>query len=368
MDLLTKTMACTMASAVTAHHLEAFPRNALYCGRGMPHMKNYKTVKEVCALTGLTGKHLYYFHHEKVVRATAFSNYSVVGNDGYKLYDDAAVEKLQQIALYYELGLKRNEIKEIMLRPDYDSNAVLDDLLALQLEKRAHIDRLIVAIEHLKMFGTKNGAVAIIKDMSLDELGQKIQGFSTSNLDRYISGILNSTDNYDTILSQQMRSLCSLDTEDMFGNQGKAIISEIFRTAADLYGVIGYLMIHGVFLSGIGYGAIIQNVVGPISEETASNCGKAAMKYVESQIRQFLKEIEIILQNHKAVIGLPFDSPALTGLIDDVKHLFQSFFGFRTEADYQLILGSLNIVRDGEKQTNLYYILNAIKHRCSVAD
>ena len=69
--------------------LEAFSGNALYCGRGMPTMKN-KTVKEVCALTGLTGKHLYYFHHERVVRAVAYANYSVEGNDGYKLYDDAA--------------------------------------------------------------------------------------------------------------------------------------------------------------------------------------------------------------------------------------------------------------------------------------
>ena len=52
-------------------HLEAFSGNALYCGRGMPTMNRYKTVKEVCDLTGLTRKHLYYFHHEKVVQAVA---------------------------------------------------------------------------------------------------------------------------------------------------------------------------------------------------------------------------------------------------------------------------------------------------------
>ena len=89
-------------------------------------MNRYKTVKEVCDLTGLTRKHLYYFHHEKVVQAVAYANYSVYGYDGYKLYDDAAVEKLQQIALYYQLGLKRDEIRDIMLDPKYDSNLVLD--------------------------------------------------------------------------------------------------------------------------------------------------------------------------------------------------------------------------------------------------
>lgn len=61
-------------------------------------MNKYKTVKEVCDLTGLTRKHLYYFHHENVVRAVAYANYSVEGYNGYKLYDDIAVEKLQQIS------------------------------------------------------------------------------------------------------------------------------------------------------------------------------------------------------------------------------------------------------------------------------
>ena len=46
-------------------NLEAFSGNALYCRRGMPTMNKYKTVKEVCALTGLTRKHLYLFSQQK---------------------------------------------------------------------------------------------------------------------------------------------------------------------------------------------------------------------------------------------------------------------------------------------------------------
>ena len=40
--------------------LEAFSGNAIYLRRGMSDMNKYKTVKEVCDLTGLTRKHLYY--------------------------------------------------------------------------------------------------------------------------------------------------------------------------------------------------------------------------------------------------------------------------------------------------------------------
>ena len=131
--------------------LEAFSGNALYCERGIPTMNKYKTVKEVCELTGLTRKHLYYFHHEKVVQAVAYANYSVYGYDGYKLYDDAAVEKLQQIALYYQLGLKRGEIRDIMLDPHYDSNMVLETLLAIEHAKKATIERHIAALNYLKL-------------------------------------------------------------------------------------------------------------------------------------------------------------------------------------------------------------------------
>ena len=58
--------------------LEAFFGNALYFRRGMPTMDKYKTVKEVCALTGLTRKHLYYFHHENVKGCNAVIMYNIV--------------------------------------------------------------------------------------------------------------------------------------------------------------------------------------------------------------------------------------------------------------------------------------------------
>lgn len=154
--------------------LEAFSGNGLYCGRGMGSMKKYKTVKEVCRITGLTRKHLYYFHHAGVVRAVAYANYSVEGNDGYKLYDDAAVEKLQQIALYYQLGLKRDEIRDIMLDPHYDSDRALDTLLSMEQARKTAIEQQIAALEYLKLTGTKNHLLYALGGISLKELGKTI--------------------------------------------------------------------------------------------------------------------------------------------------------------------------------------------------
>lgn len=154
--------------------VEPFSGNALYYARGTGTMEQLKTVKEVCALTGLTGKHLYYFHHANVVRAVAYANYSVEGNDGYKLYDEAGVEKLQQIALFYQLGLKRNEIRDLMLAPDYDSTLVWEKLLDRKRAERKQIDWQIEALDYLRKTGAQNGLAEILRGRSLEELGKML--------------------------------------------------------------------------------------------------------------------------------------------------------------------------------------------------
>ena len=154
--------------------VEPFSGNALYYPQGTGIMGQLKTVKEVCALTGLTGKHLYYFHHENVVRAVAYANYSVEGNDGYKLYDEKGVEKLQQIALFYQLGLKRNEIRDLMLAPDYDSTLVWEKLLDRKRAERKQIDWQIEALDYLQKTGMQNGLTGILQGRSLEELGKML--------------------------------------------------------------------------------------------------------------------------------------------------------------------------------------------------
>ena len=234
--------------------LEAFSGNALYCERGIPTMNKYKTVKEVCGLTGLTRKHLYYFHHEKVVQAVAYANYSVYGYDGYKLYDDAAVEKLQQIALYYQLGLKRDEIRDIMLDPNYDSNLVLDTLLAIERTKRATIERHIAALEYLKLTGVKNRLLSPLRGISLDELGQTILNIrDASQTDRHFTTLSETQIN---IFSKELLSLFDtlqrLDPSQLSEHPGTEIIHKIFDLGAKYLGADGCPFILGLLVNSTG--------------------------------------------------------------------------------------------------------------------
>ena len=154
--------------------LEAFSGNALYWDRGMPRMEKYKTVKEVCSLTGLTRKHLYYFHHENVVRAAAYANFSVKDNDGYKLYDEEAVEKLRYIALCYRLGLRRNEIRDMMRAQQCDGGDLLEELLMRLHERRAQTELYILVLEHLKNADTPNKIAEILAETTPEELGKRL--------------------------------------------------------------------------------------------------------------------------------------------------------------------------------------------------
>lgn len=235
-------------------------------------MNKYKTVKEVCDLTGLTRKHLYYFHHEKVVQAVAYANYSVYGYDGYKLYDDAAVEKLQQIALYYQLGLKRDEIKDIMLDPHYDSNMVLETLLAIEYAKKATIERHIAALNYLRTSGTKNRLLSSLHGMSLEELGETIL---TLQADQSAAS-KKQLHTFTAELSKLISSLHQLDTAQLKDSSGTEILSRIFRLSAKHMGVDGCPFIVGLFVSAIGEGSAMQELRNGITPAE----GKAVLQYL----------------------------------------------------------------------------------------
>lgn len=258
--------------------LEAFSRNALYSWRGMPTMNKYKTVKEVCDLTGLTRKHLYYFHHEGVVRAVAYANYSVEGYNGYKLYDDVAVEKLQQIALYYQLGLKRDEIKDIMLTPNYDSNLILHTLLAMEQEKKIHIERHIAALEYLILAGTKNGVSGSLRGISVDELGRTLLAVREASAEDCSSHAL--PEEHAAIFAKEFSELIAefarLDESALRSASGSMVIQKVFDLSNKYLGSDSAPFVLGLFMSVLGEGSLAQGITDQLSPAH----GRAVIQYM----------------------------------------------------------------------------------------
>ena len=70
-----------------------------------------KTVKEISKLTGVSVRALHHYDTIDLLKPTQ------VTEAGYRLYDDAAIEKLYMILVFRELGLSLKEIADILHAP-----------------------------------------------------------------------------------------------------------------------------------------------------------------------------------------------------------------------------------------------------------
>ena len=121
------------------------------------------TVNEVSKLTGVSIRTLQYydkiglFHPAKYTEA------------GYRLYDDAALETLQQILLFRELEFPLKDIKEIISSPDFDRRKALDQQIELLRLKKEHIENLIDLAREIRLSGVKKLAFDAFDTRKIDE-------------------------------------------------------------------------------------------------------------------------------------------------------------------------------------------------------
>ena len=80
-----------------------------------------KTVKQISSLTGVSVRTLHYYDSIGLLKPTA------VTEAGYRLYDDAALQRLQQILLYRELGFPLKDIQALLNAPEDVRREALDD-------------------------------------------------------------------------------------------------------------------------------------------------------------------------------------------------------------------------------------------------
>ncbi len=105
------------------------------------------TVKDVSRLTGVSIRTLQYYDKIGLLKATAHTE------SGYRLYDEGALARLQQILLFRELEFPLKDIKQILSSPDFDrSKAIRQQIELLQL-KKAHIENLIALARGIQTTG-----------------------------------------------------------------------------------------------------------------------------------------------------------------------------------------------------------------------
>ena len=115
-------------------------------------------INELAKLSGVTVRTLHYYDEIGLLKP------SDVSESGHRLYDELAMETLQQILFFRELDFPLSDIKEIMTNPEYDKSEALMKQKELLMLKRNRLDNLIVLLEN-----SMNGDV----DMSFKQFDMK---------------------------------------------------------------------------------------------------------------------------------------------------------------------------------------------------
>ena len=109
-----------------------------------------KTVNEIAQLAHISVRTLHHYDAIGLLKPTQITE------AGYRLYDDAALERLYLILLFRELEFPLNEIKKILDAPDFDRNRVLEQQVELLKAKVEHLKTCIHLANGIKLMGVKN--------------------------------------------------------------------------------------------------------------------------------------------------------------------------------------------------------------------
>lgn len=122
-----------------------------------------RIVKEISDLTGISVRTLHYYDEIGLLKPTAKSD------AGYRLYDDKALETLQQILFFREFDIPLKEIKAVIENPVLERNQILQMQKKMLTAKKERLERLIVSIDRI-LKGDNNMNFEVFSKTELEDM------------------------------------------------------------------------------------------------------------------------------------------------------------------------------------------------------
>ena len=107
-----------------------------------------RTVSQVSSLTGVSVRTLHHYDAVGLLRPTQ------VTEAGYRLYDDAALERLHSILLFREMDFPLEEIKKILDEPDFDPMEALSRQIRILEAKKERLEAVIAQAKQMHEKGS----------------------------------------------------------------------------------------------------------------------------------------------------------------------------------------------------------------------
>lgn len=108
------------------------------------------TVKQLAKKCGVSVRTLHHYD------AIGLLKPAQVTEAGYRLYDEAALERLYLILLFRELGFRLKDTRGILDAPDFDRNRVLDRQIQLLERKQRHLEYITNMARGIRLMGVKH--------------------------------------------------------------------------------------------------------------------------------------------------------------------------------------------------------------------
>jgi len=125
------------------------------------------TVGEVSALTGVSVRALRHYDRIGLLPPAA------VSEAGYRLYDDASLERLSAILIFRELQFPLKDIRAILDSPVYDRNRALDQQIELLRLRAEHLENLIDLARGIRLLGVKHMNFTAFDTEKIDEYARQ---------------------------------------------------------------------------------------------------------------------------------------------------------------------------------------------------
>ncbi len=140
-------------------------------------MEATMTIGQLAKRAGVTARAIRLYEREGLLAPSGQSE------GGYRLYDEAALERLLIIRFYRALETPLKDIRQVFSAPDFQAQDVLEKQLVALRQKRTHLDNLITLAEWLRVRGLKGLNYGALGTAPLDEQFARAQEIMSQSAD-----------------------------------------------------------------------------------------------------------------------------------------------------------------------------------------
>lgn len=194
-----------------------------------------RTVKEISDITGISVRTLHYYDEIGLLKPTDKSE------AGYRLYDDKALETLQQILFFREFDISPRDIKAVMDDPALEKNKILQMQQKMLMAKKERLECLIASIDDI-LKGENRMDFAVFSKTEIEEMFQTMLEHMPNDLKELSIkefGGVEWRSHYIKVLSREdIQKSCAKVVEWYGGNDSflSAVNTPISKEIAESYG------------------------------------------------------------------------------------------------------------------------------------